>query len=62
LANLLRLNRKVIIAQVTDGSCFSKHIALMHYGLKLNNYAAKCYWTKMPIYTVDGDGKCKSQL
>jgi hypothetical protein len=30
--------------------------------LKLNDYAAKCPWTKKPLFTVDGDGKCKSQL
>jgi hypothetical protein len=32
------------------------------YSLKLNDYAAKCPWMKNPLFTVDGDGKCKSQL
>jgi hypothetical protein len=61
-ADLLGLDRKVILSQVIDGSCFCKHIGSILYVLKLNNYAAKCPWTKRPLFTVDGDGKCKSQL
>jgi hypothetical protein len=47
---------------VIDGSRFSKHIGFILYGLKLNNYAAKCPWTKKPIFTADGTGKNLSML
>ena len=61
-ADLLGLDRKVILSQAIDGSRFSKHIGFILYGLKLNDYAAKCPWTKKPLFTVDGEGKCSSQL
>ena len=41
-ADLLGLDRKVILSQAIDGSRFSKQIAFILYGLKLNDYAAKC--------------------
>jgi hypothetical protein len=61
-ADLLGLDRKVILSQAIDGSRFSKHIGFILYGLKLNDYAAKCPWTKKPMFTPDGTGKNVSML
>jgi hypothetical protein len=61
-ADLLCLDRRVILSQAIDGSRFSKHIGFILYGLKLNDYAAKCPWTKKPMFTADGTGKNSSML
>jgi hypothetical protein len=61
-ADLLGLDRKVILSQAMDGSRFSKQIGFILYGLKLNDYAAKCPWTKKPLFTVDAAGAFRSQL
>ena len=61
-ADLLGLDRKVILSQAMDGSRFSKQIGFILYGLKLNDYAAKCPWTKKPLFTADAAGAFRSQL
>ena len=61
-ADLLGLDRKGILSQAMDGSHFSKHIGFILYGLKLYDYAAKCPWTKKPLFTADDAGAFRSQL